>query len=105
MEPTKLYNFLKKTQDNIFDLRFLHHKTSQKNQITSSNIYFPPFLSLSLDILFNCAGQGFRGLALDTPLAVHREVMELNFFSQIRMVLALGKVDAGWKEKGHLVQV
>ncbi len=55
--------------------------------------------------MFNCAGQGFRGLALDTPLAVHRKVMELNFFSQIRMVLALGKVDAGWKEKGHLVQV
>ncbi|KAF4718773.1 Dehydrogenase reductase SDR member 7B [Perkinsus olseni] len=42
-----------------------------------------------VDVLFNCAGVGYRGTALDTSMEVLREHMQVNFFGQVAVVKGL----------------
>ncbi|EEQ99740.1 short-chain dehydrogenase, putative, partial [Perkinsus marinus ATCC 50983] len=42
-----------------------------------------------VDVLFNCAGVGYRGTALDTSMEVLREHMQVNFFGQVAIVKGL----------------
>lgn len=42
-----------------------------------------------VDILINCAGISQRSLALDTPLAVDKRIMDVNFFGTIALTKAV----------------
>merc|ERR1712048_746109 len=56
------------------------------------------------DVLFNNGGVGFRGLAAETSLDVHQQVMGIDYFSGVALVNALLPA---WLEKrsGHVVQI
>eukprot|EP00747_Dinoflagellata_sp_TGD_P056374 gnl/TRDRNA2_/TRDRNA2_150056_c0_seq1.p1 gnl/TRDRNA2_/TRDRNA2_150056_c0~~gnl/TRDRNA2_/TRDRNA2_150056_c0_seq1.p1 ORF type:complete len:331 (+),score=57.69 gnl/TRDRNA2_/TRDRNA2_150056_c0_seq1:438-1430(+) len=57
-----------------------------------------------VDVLFNNAGVGFRGLAVETGLDLHQLVMNVNFLSGVALVTALLP---GWHQRssGHVVQI
>ncbi len=57
-----------------------------------------------IDILINNAGQSQRSLAKETPLDIDRNMMELNFFSAVRLTkLVLPRMLQ--KQSGHIVVI
>ncbi|KAF4673216.1 Dehydrogenase reductase SDR member 7B [Perkinsus chesapeaki] len=62
-----------------------------------------------VDVLFNCAGVGYRGTALDTSMEVLREHMQVNFFGQVAIAKGLlpewFKSAHSRKYTPHLIQV
>ena len=54
-----------------------------------------------VDILFNNGGISQRGFARELPLDVYRQIMEVNFFGNIGLTLAL--LDHLRDRKGHIV--
>lgn len=63
-----------------------------------------------IDILINNAGIGFRGNVLDTEIAVHQRVMQVNYFGQIALTKAvlpymMAQQQSGRSPAGHIVVV
>jgi len=56
-----------------------------------------------VDILINCAGVSHRGTVQDTDLQVHRDIMQVNYFGPIALVMAL--LPSLISRQGHIVTV
>ena len=63
----------------VVNCDMLNHE-SQKNAYKSVKQLFG-----TIDVLILAAGRGQRGLATETPLNIHEELMQLNYFSFISL--------------------
>ena len=90
----------KTDQKNIFVLPLdLEHTEAIEEKV---NLVLQKFGRI--DVLINNSGMGHRTKALNTPTAVDRKVMEINFFGTINLTKAVGRVMQKQKE-GKLVVI
>lgn len=77
----------------LSDLDVLAQKAKEANSIFGA-----------VDVLINNGGVGFRGIALETPLEKHMQVMKIDYFSGVALTQALLPL---WlkAKSGHVVQI
>ena len=79
----------------VINCDMLNHE-SQKNAYKSVKKSFG-----TIDVLILAAGRGQRGLAIETPLSIHEDLMKLNYFSFISLTNLL-LPDMIERKSGHV---